>query len=252
MKNELKLFFTALMFYSRIPVPGGIDHSAETLNKATRYFPLVGIIVGGIAALVFWLAQFVFPVSIAVILSMIFSVIITGAFHEDGFADVCDGLGGGYTIEQKLNIMKDSRVGTYGLLGLIFLIGLKYFLLVELSFNLIFVLISVHALSRLSPVLLIFFLDYVRADEFSKIKPIGKRIKFFELLIAMIFSIAPLYLLGYWGFVLIIPLIVISTLSAWFFKRHLGGYTGDCLGAAQQIAEIVLYTSYLLLWNYVL
>lgn len=252
MKAQLKLFLTALMFYTRIPVPKGIDHSGDALNKATRYFPLIGIIVGGFAALIFWVSSFILPPSISIILSMIASVVITGAFHEDGFADVCDGFGGGYTIEQKLNIMKDSRVGTYGLLGLIFLMMMKYVLLMELSFNIIAVLIAIHALSRLSPVLLIYRLEYVREDALSKVKPIGKKIKISELIIAIVFAILPLYLLGLWGFALIIPLLFIQWLSAWFFKRHLGGYTGDCLGAAQQMAEVFLYACYFLLCTYIL
>lgn len=252
MKTQLKLFLTALMFYTRIPVPKGIDHSGDAQNKSTRYFPLIGWIVGGFAALVYWLSCFIFPDSISIILSMIASVIITGAFHEDGFADVCDGFGGGYTVEQKLSIMKDSRVGAYGLLGLIFLISLKYFLLFEQTLNLIPILISVHALSRLAPIILIYRLDYVREDALSKIKPIGKKLKFWELMIAIIIAVLPLLLLGFWGLILIVPLLIIQWLSAWFFKRHLGGYTGDCLGAAQQISEIILYACILILWTYFL
>ncbi len=252
MKKEFKLFLTAVMFYTRIPVPKGIDHSGEMLNKSTRYFPLIGSIVGGFAALVYWGACFVFPVHIAVLFSMMTSVLVTGAFHEDGLADVCDGFGGGYTVAQKLKIMKDSRVGTYGLLGLVFILLLKYFLLNQISQNLVCVLIAVHALSRLSPVLLIYRLNYVRDDELSKVKPIGKKISIAGLFIAAVFAILPLLLLGYWAFVLIVPLLFIQWLSGWFFVRHLRGYTGDCLGAAQQIAEIVLYASIFILWSYFL
>ena len=252
MKYQLKLLLTALMFYTRIPVPRGIDHSEELLNKATRYFPLIGIMVGALMALVYWLSGFILPSTISVILMMLTGIVVTGAFHEDGFADVCDGFGGGYSIEQKLNIMKDSRVGTYGLLGLIFLILMKFLLLIEIDLNLIALIIAVQSLSRLSPVLIIFTSDYVRQDALSKVKPIGKKIKTWELLLAVVFAIAPLFLLGVWGFVLILPLLISQLLSLWFFKRHLGGYTGDCLGAAQQFAEVVLYFSYLLLCNYIL
>ena len=239
------------MFYSRLPVPKGIDHSSEALNKSTRYFPLIGIIIGSIVALVYFLSIYVFPDTIAITLALASGVIATGAFHEDGFADVCDGFGGGYTIEQKLNIMKDSRVGTYGLLGVIFLFLLKLFFLLELANYLIPLFISIHALSRLSPVFLIYSLKYVRMDELSKVKPIGKKIRVFELIMAIIFSITPLILLDWQGFFLIIPLLFITLISAWFFKRHLGGYTGDCLGAAQQIAELVLLASFYILCNYI-
>ena len=101
MKKELHIFFTALMFYTRIPCPKNINHHPDYLNKASRYFPLVGWIVGGISFLIFYMTSFLFSVEIAVLLSMITGVLVTGAFHEDGFADVCDGFGGGWTKEKN-------------------------------------------------------------------------------------------------------------------------------------------------------
>ena len=113
MKKEVQIFLTAVMFYTRIPVPSWVNHDADYLNKATKYFPLIGWIVGIIAVLVFVGANYLFNPSIAIIISMAASVLLTGAFHEDGFADVCDGFGGGWTKEKILMIMKDSRVGAY-------------------------------------------------------------------------------------------------------------------------------------------
>ena len=121
MKKELHIFFTALMFYTRIPCPKNINHHPDYLNKASRYFPLVGWIVGGISFLIFYMTSFLFSVEIAVLLSMITGVLVTGAFHEDGFADVCDGFGGGWTKEKILMIMKDSAIGAYGAIGLVLL-----------------------------------------------------------------------------------------------------------------------------------
>ena len=97
------------------------------------YFPLIGWIVGGFSALIFWASSFLFPVSISIIFSMIASILVTGAFHEDGFADVCDGFGGGWTKEKILEIMKDSRVGSYGVIGMILMLGTKFAVLYQMN-----------------------------------------------------------------------------------------------------------------------
>src|SRR4051794_21756033 len=111
MKKELRIFFTAIMFLTRLPVPRFTDHSPEYLKQSSRYFPLVGWIVGGIGALVFYLFSSFFSLELSLLASIIATVLATGAFHEDGFADVCDAFGGGWTKEKILAIMKDSRLG---------------------------------------------------------------------------------------------------------------------------------------------
>ena len=121
-KEEIKIFFTSLMFYTRLPCPSYIDHSENYLNKATRYFPLIGIIVGTISFLLFWIFNQIFNVEISIIIAIATGILITGAFHEDGFADTFDGFGGGWTKEKILEIMKDSRIGAYGAISLIVLI----------------------------------------------------------------------------------------------------------------------------------
>jgi len=95
MKKEIRIFFTAVMFLTRLPVPPTIDHSSEYLRQAPRYFPAVGWIVGGICSLAFWLFARYISVDIGILASMITGLLVTGCFHEDGFADVCDGMGGG-------------------------------------------------------------------------------------------------------------------------------------------------------------
>src|SRR5436190_855381 len=96
MKKEIRIFFTALMFFTRIPCPRWVDHSEDYISQSTRYFPLIGIVVGTIGTIIFYIGSFVFPHFIAILLSMIATIIATGAFHEDGLADVCDGFGGGW------------------------------------------------------------------------------------------------------------------------------------------------------------
>ena len=125
-RDELRVFFTVLMLYTRIPVPRWVGHSEEALSRATRYFPLIGWIVGGGTAVAIWLATAVFPLSVSVLLGMAASVLMTGAFHEDGWADTCDGFGGGWTQERILSIMQDSRIGTFGTVGLLLMLGLKF------------------------------------------------------------------------------------------------------------------------------
>ena len=114
----MNLFFTALMFYTRLPVPANINHNDTALSRATQFFPLIGWIIGGIGAATLCGCSLVFSPELAVLLSMIATIYATGAFHEDGFADMCDGFGGGWTKTQILTIMKDSRLGTYGVTGL--------------------------------------------------------------------------------------------------------------------------------------
>ncbi len=112
-RRQLRLLLTAVMFYTRLPVPRWVGHSDDQLNRATVYFPLIGWLVGGVAAGVYWGAAQLWPPLVAVLLSTGAGVLLTGAFHEDGLADTCDGFGGGWTRERILTIMKDSRVGKY-------------------------------------------------------------------------------------------------------------------------------------------
>lgn len=242
-KQQVKLILTAIMFYTRIPVSAKLEYSPELLNRSTRYFPFIGWIVGGTAALVFWAAQFVFPLMLAVLLSMIATILLTGAFHEDGFADFCDGFGGGVTREKIFTIMKDSRLGTYGAVGLVGVLSTKFLALSSLSVNMILIaLLAGHAFSRLAPVFVIFTSYYSREDELSKTKPIGKKGKYSDLIIASVFGLLPLALFA-WQFVAL--LIPATTILIFFFKRYIekkiGGYTGDCLGALQQLVEVLFY-----------
>ncbi|MBP1224702.1 adenosylcobinamide-GDP ribazoletransferase [Flavobacterium sp. 1355] len=265
MKKELHIFFTALMFYTRIPCPKNITHHPDYLNKATRYFPLIGWIVGSISFLAYFLFSFFLSVEIAVILAIIASILITGAFHEDGFADVCDGFGGGWTKEKILMIMKDSAIGAYGAIGLVLLFLLKFKLLSEavlyyqtnyaLSSFLIFLLfVSAHALSRLTAISIIFTHEYSRDDATSKSKPIAKSNTWKEIIGAFIFGLIPLLALSYFKYqilLVLIPVFLTRYFLARYFQKWIDGYTGDCLGATQQVCEVVYYLSLFLVWKFI-
>ena len=261
MKKELHIFFTCLMFYTRIPCPKNITHDPDYLNKATRYFPFIGWIVGSISFIAYSLfAQFLYTET-AVICSIVISVLTTGAFHEDGFADVCDGFGGGRTKEKILMIMKDSAIGAYGAIGLVLLFLLKFKLLSESislftnNILLIFLLfISAHSLSRLAAISIIFTHEYSREDASSKSKPIAKQYTWKEVFGSFFFGLIPLIVFSYfdWRFLLtIIPVFITRYFLARYFQKWIGGYTGDCLGATQQVCEVIFYLSILFLWKFI-
>lgn len=261
MKKELHIFFTCLMFYTRIPCPKNITHHPDYLNKATRYFPFIGWIVGSISFLAFYFFSFFLSTEIAVILAIIASILTTGAFHEDGFADVCDGFGGGWTKEKILMIMKDSAIGAYGAIGLVLLFLLKFKLLSESTLLfannilLIFLLfISAHSLSRLAAISIIFTHQYSREDASSKSKPIAKQYTWKEVSGSFFFGLIPLLAFSYFDFkflLAIIPVFITRYFLARYFQKWIDGYTGDCLGATQQVCEVVFYLSILFLWKFI-
>lgn len=260
MRRQLELFFTALGFFTRLPVPAWVPWSPERLNQAARYFPLVGWVVGAIGAASFLALAQVLPASIAVVLSMAVTIRVTGAFHEDGWADTCDGLGGGWDKAQALSIMKDSRIGSYGAIGLVLMLLAKAAALVELAAfgpaAVAAALLAAHPLSRLASTSLIHTLDYVRDDDSSKSKPLAHRLTAHELALAALFGLLPLVVLP----LVVLPIpaalaaLVLATLAtlwaARIFVRRIGGYTGDCLGALQQGSELACYLGILIAWNF--
>ncbi len=262
MKHELRLFLTALQFYTRLPVPGWVGYSDTALNQATRYLPLVGWLVGLVAGLSWLIGGYLIDVPTGLILSMIASVLITGAFHEDGFADVCDGFGGGWTKAKILEIMKDSRIGTYGVVGLILLLGLKFWLLLRLApdfenkpVHLCLLLISAHTLSRFMAATFIFTHPYARDTADSKAKPVAQASSIQTLVIAGILALLPMLLFVFWIdkpllLISLFPLYGLKIYLGQYFTKWIGGYTGDCLGATQQLCEVGVYLFTASLWKF--
>lgn len=244
LKYQLNLFFLALSFFSRIPVPSTLAYSPKLLNQSGRYFSFIGLIIASILSVLFWLFTPTLPNHISVLLIIIASLLLTGAFHEDGLADMADGIGGGQTLEQRLSIMKDSRLGTYGTVTLVSALALKYALLLEIANNGQFVvcLLIGYALSRSVSASLIYSMDYVSDPDTSKSKPLARKQTLFELFIVVIVGLSTLALLPlYTAFIVIFILIVFRQLFAHWLKSRIGGYTGDCLGAAQQLSELIIY-----------
>lgn len=245
--HQLRLFFIALQFFTRLPIPRWVGFHPDWLQRCTRYFPLVGWIVAWVTALVYVLAAQFWPQAVAVLLSVAAGIWLTGAFHEDGFADVCDGLGGGISRERALDIMRDSRVGAYGAIGIAMLLALKLVALnAMLPLQLLAALGIAHPLSRWLATCLIWRMDYVREE--GKAKPLAQHMKGGEFLLATVFAALPVIGVTYWGLMswqrIAAGLILAGVATAWLarkFSRRLGGYTGDCLGAVQQLSETAFY-----------
>ncbi|PWF90006.1 adenosylcobinamide-GDP ribazoletransferase [Shewanella algae] len=231
-------------FFTRIPVPSALTVDSDSLNKASRYFGLVGVVVGLISALVLLLAAGILPSSIAIVLAMISSVLVTGGFHEDGLADTADGFGGGWRVEDKLKIMKDSRLGSYGALALVLVLLLKYQLLLELALYDInqaaLALVLAHCVSRVTAASIILSETYVR-DE-GKSKPLAQQQGLNELGILLLTGIVLTALLSTTLLFWLLPtMLLLRWALVFWFRRQIGGYTGDTLGAAQQVSELTVY-----------
>ncbi len=254
--RELTYFCTAIMFFTRIPIPVKLEYSEEIMNQSQKYFPLVGAIVGGIGCFVYFVSQLFFSTEISLVISMISTVLLTGAFHEDGFTDVCDSFGGGYGKEQIMTIMKDSRIGAYGVIGIILILLLKFLALNQIAYSsgtLIYaVILNGHITSRFQAGTMIFTDLYVTDIDKSKSKPLAnKKLSYGAFFFTLLTTLIPYFLFKNWLFLLIIPLSHIGKLYlSWYFKKHIGGYTGDCLGTVQQICEVLFYLIVIILWKF--
>jgi adenosylcobinamide-GDP ribazoletransferase len=207
--------------------------------------------VAAVCALVYMATEFFLGSSIAVLLSMIAGILTTGAFHEDGFADVCDAFGGGWTKEKILDIMKDSRIGAYGAIGIILLLLLKFTTLSAMPFTQMWmILLAAHSFSRLCAVLVVATSQYVRENDDAKAKPLAKSITAKEIIPAVLFGLLPLL---FFQRIEIIYALILPLLGTFFLRRYfhkwIGGYTGDCLGATQQVTEVLFYLSLLAYWK---
>ncbi|MEQ1530440.1 MAG: adenosylcobinamide-GDP ribazoletransferase [Methylococcales bacterium] len=244
-----KLFLVALSFYTRIPCPSNLDY--KQLPQATVFLPLIGWLVGGMIGLSFFVANMLCSQQTALILAFICGIFVTGAFHEDGFADVCDGFGGGYDKQRILDIMKDSQIGVYGAIGLICLFLLKISTVNDLPvFVIPLVLCAGQSISRLPPLYLMYRYDYARVQNSKTIGAVY-RPPLKDLMLAGLFALLPLLLLPVWSLLTLAPLVLVNLFLANYFYRHIGGYTGDCLGASQQISEAVFYLSLSALWTFI-
>ena len=257
--NFLRHYLLAVQFFTRIPITGRLAHwvgySPAMLRASAAHFPGVGWLIGAMVAGLSALLLIILPPStyaplVAAVLSTTLGVWVTGAFHEDGLADVADGLGGSPERERALIIMKDSRVGAFGVLAVVLMLLAKVSLLALIgSVSAVAVclgLFAAHVVSRLLPLVLIRAMPHVGDMATSKSKPLADQISGDSLIIACLWSagaLAPIYYV-HDGMNLIAPVLaaVLALLWMWrLFWRRLQGFTGDCLGATQQVCELAFY-----------
>jgi adenosylcobinamide-GDP ribazoletransferase len=251
MSRQLRLLCVATQFLTRLPTPRLREFDPSWLAQSARYFPLIGVLIGVLNLLVWWIASRRLPASVAIGLMMAVSMLLTGAFHEDGFADACDGLGGGSTRERVLAIMKDSRIGAFGAIGLFLMLGLKWTTLAAMP-GTVFLqsVVASHMLSRWYAVGLIAFLPYVREDEGAKSKPFAGTSSAGNWMFSGVLGLAALVPLA-WAYgrsggaldwaalgTGTCAAAAVALATALYLRRRIGGYTGDCLGAVQQLAEL--------------
>ena len=256
----LRHFFIALQFFTRIPVTGRLANwvgfSPAMLRASAAHFPGVGWVVGGLTALVFWGLMQALPPQpasawVAAVLSTAFSIWLTGAFHEDGLADTADGLGGAVSRERALDIMKDSRIGSYGAVALVLALLSKVLLLGLLTQvagvpQASWALFAAHVTSRLMPLFIIRTLPHVGDTAQSKSKPLADSIGMAGLLAGLAWWVAAMALAGWHASGLPwLPAVLGAVVGlAWMghlLQRRLQGFTGDGLGATQQLSELLFY-----------
>ena len=256
----------AVQFFTRIPVTGRladwVGYSPAMLRASAAHFPAIGWLAGGWAMAVYGATALALGPSpwsalVAAVACTVATVLMTGGFHEDGLADVADGLGGSYDRERALDIMKDSRVGAFGAmalqLGLLGKVALLAWLgQASLPLALSALLLG-HVLSRLWPLWLVRTLPHVGDTARSKSKPLADQITGPALSAALLWCLPPALLVAMWqGLGVVGAGVVAGALGlAWMgrlFARRLQGFTGDCLGATQQVCEIATYLGMALAW----
>ncbi|MBN7796227.1 adenosylcobinamide-GDP ribazoletransferase [Parahaliea mediterranea] len=242
--SEWQALACAITFLTRIPVPLA-THSDALLARSVMYFPVVGLLVGAIGAAAYYLATALWPPLIAVLLALSAMLLATGGFHEDGLADTADGLGGGWRVKDKLRIMKDSRLGSYGALALVMALLLKVATLSALagvSANAVPVaLVLGQVLGRWAALPLIRLTPYVGGEAGSG-RPLVPGVANGRLAAASAFALAcVLCLQGQALTALLVTLAAVIALWRRHCLRQLGGLTGDTLGAGNQLAELAVY-----------
>jgi len=245
----------AVQFLTRVPVPGVARLSEEAvrigLGRAVAWFPFVGAVVGSITAGTFLLAEQIWPRLVAVILALIIEALITGAFHEDAVADFCDGVGGGRDPEHVRQIMKDSRIGTYGALGLTLGISLRAALMYTLYDSLTLpAIVAAATFGRLTAVVTMAIAPnalITQTSHASDIKAglaskIGTELRARDVTLAFATALPGLSLLAYSApFRLLCAVLATIAFLLWFrplLMRRVGGATGDCLGFAAYAAQL--------------
>ena len=248
----MKRLLAAFIFFTRLPFWRIATVPSECFKHVVPYWPIVGWLTGGVLAGTLWLLAQVLPMQMAWIGAIIVRLLVTGCLHEDGLADFCDGFGGGTTRERTLAIMKDSHIGTYGVVGLIlyFLLWSQMGTVIPLA-TLCIVAFCADVYAKWCVSHTVNLLPYARKEEESKAKVTYSRMTGAESLTGIVAGGIPLVFLlpAGLGWACLCPPVVFLLLCGWM-KRRIGGYTGDCCGAAFLLCELSFYVGVMvLLWK---
>jgi adenosylcobinamide-GDP ribazoletransferase len=240
MRRQLDLFICAVQFLTRLPTPKTSHHPPDAIERAARYYPLAGQIVGLLSAMVLLAAARVWSGWTPALLAISAGVMVTGAFHEDGLADTADGLGGGQDAPSRLAIMKDSRVGVFGVLALGLVLALKAATLASLApLAAAAAIFAAHGLGRAASVVGMRALPYAGDPATAKWRRSGQGVRVWEIALALAFAAWPLLLMSPLaaglGLVVGAAFACAPALAA---RRLIGGQTGDVLGAIEQLFEL--------------
>ena len=239
-------FLAALRFLTIIPLLRGREVSPEDLARSTGYFPVVGLIIGLLLAGLHWLLGWFLPAAVVNILLIIFLAAITGALHLDGLADTCDGIASGKTIEERWQVMRDSRVGSFGIVGVCCLLLVKYVSLNNVPQSLVMTsLVLMPVVSRWAMVYAIFVYPYAKPSGLGKVFKQGVNWQMFTvatvITLVVAIGLARLANVTYFylaGFAIMLAIWVIVVIMATYLKRKFSGLTGDTYGAINEVAEV--------------
>lgn len=234
-------FIAALRFLTSIPLPGKRELSPEQLGKATSFFPVAGLIIGGILVLLNWGLGFILPPALVNALLIAAIVILTGAMHLDGLADTCDGIAGHKSMEERWAVMRDSRTGAFGVVGIAVILLVKYVSLNSIPEEMMIpVLLFVPVVSRWAMVYALFAYPYARPAGLGTAFKQATRWPQFTIATVITFVIAaalfPLFSLT--GLILIFGIWIITALLVIYFRYKFAGLTGDTYGAINEISEV--------------
>ena len=246
----MKGFVLMLQFLTRIPINIQIDVDDNSFKKAMVYFPLVGLVVGILNVLVFLVLSLVVSNFLSVIFVTLFNVCLTGAFHLDGLADTCDGIYSSRSKERMLEIMKDSSIGTNGGVAIFFDLTLRIALLNSISnsnYNVVKAILIASVLSRTMLVLLSYISTYARNEGGLGNLFIGKITLKASIISLIIAAVIMLLVLGYKALFIFLPIVLMMVLYEKYIKSKIGGMTGDTLGAACEITEILVLFIFIIL-----
>ena len=241
MIEPLEEIALAMQFMTRVPIRfTGLDPAR--LNRASAWFPVVGLFVGGFGAVCYKLLVLHLGRSLSATAVVLLMVLVTGGLHEDGLADCADAFGGGWTRDDRLRILKDSRIGSFGAIALVLSLGARILLLATLpAGSVLNYMISAQVLARWTPLPLGALLPPARGPEGQGGRVAG-RVPWCTVALGTVFAVVVAgYFLQFSAWQPILAVLAVAALSVVYYQRRIEGVTGDCMGATIQISEIAVY-----------